>query len=877
MKYKYSGLSNNQVIESRKKNGTNTLPSPEIENFFDKLKKNFKDPLIVILCIALLLIIILSIFHLTEWYEAVGIAIAVVLAVFVSTFSEYKNEESFQKLQKEASMIKIQVFRNSSICEVFIDDIVVGDYVLLQSGVKVPADGILIEGLVKVNQASLTGESEALTKKPDKDKEVLDLMDSNSLFRGSVIEDGEGVMLVKRVGENSFYGKLSKELSISDNSLSPLQIKLKALAESISKFGYIGASLIFLISLFDKVVVNNHYSLIEISNYFRNFGKFFNDIIQSLVFSVVLIVAAVPEGLPMMVAIVLSLNMRKLLNAKVLVRKLLGIETAGSLNILFSDKTGTITKGQLEVNYFFTADNTKFFSFKDIENNILSSHIAKSIVFNTSSFLSDDDKIIGGNSSERAILSFIDKEIIKNYQNENIKILNNLPFNSSIKYSATKVNEDGNIFTFLKGAPEIILKNCNKFIDKSGNIIIENNNFDNLINEIDNLAEQGYRLLALAFSNDKEFDLNNLSNNLIFLGILAVRDEIRKESYNSINKAINAGIQVVMITGDRKGTAISIAKEVGLIKNEEDIVLTSDEMNNLSDNDLEKILPKLRVIARALPTDKSRLVRISKRLGFVTGMTGDGVNDAPALKQADVSFAMGSGSEVSKEASDIVILDDNFNSIVNAILYGRNIFKSIRKFIIFQLTVNVSAVFISFIGAMLNIQPINVIQILWINVIMDTLAAIAFGGEPALERYLNEKPISKTENILNSYMKSAIFINSIFIIVVSFIFIKSNLFSSIFPDNRYLMTGFFNYFVFTIVINGFNARSEKLNIFEHIKENPLFIYVMSGILILQVLLTYIGGKLLNVIPLNLEQWLVIIFLSLLIIPFDMARKKIVKL
>lgn len=873
MKYKYTGLNEKEVLESRNKNGSNTLPSPEVEGFFDKLKSNFKDPLIIILCVALVLILILSIFHLTEWYEAVGIAAAVILAVFVSTFSEYKNEESFQKLQKEASMIKNQVFRNSTISEIFVDDIVIGDYVLLQSGVKVPADGILIDGLIKVNQASLTGESEALTKKPSKEeKEELDLMDENSLFRGSVIEDGEGVMLVKKVGENSFYGKLSKELAISDDSLSPLQIKLKALAHSISKFGYILASLVFLVSLFDKLVVNNHFSLIEISNYFTNFGKVLNDIVQSLVFSVVLIVAAVPEGLPMMVAIVLSLNMRKLLSAKVLVRKLLGIETAGSLNILFSDKTGTITKGQLEVNYFFTADNKKFFSLKEMNENLYSL-ISKSVVFNTSSFMSDTGEIIGGNSSERAILSFVEKDTIKKYQNENIDILENLPFNSSIKYSATKVNEDNNIITFIKGAPEIILKNCNRFIDKSGNIS-EATGFESIVNEIDGLAEQGYRLLSLAFSDDNNIDLNNLSNNLVLLGILAVRDEIRRESYESIQKALTAGIQVVMITGDRKGTAISIAKEVGLIKNETDIVLTSEELNKLSDSDVEKALPNLRVIARALPTDKSRLVRIAKKLGFVTGMTGDGVNDAPALKQSDVSFAMGSGSEVSKEASDIVILDDNFNSIVNAILYGRNIFKSIRKFIVFQLTVNVSAVFISFIGAIFNMQPITVIQILWINVIMDTLAAIAFGGEPALERYLKEKPISKTENIVSSYMKSAIFINGIFIIIMSFIFLKSGVFSNIFPETKYIMSGFFNYFVFSIVINGFNARSETLNIFEHIKENPIFIYVMSGILGLQVLLTYIGGKLFNVVPLNLEQWITILLLSILIVPFDLIRKKL---
>ena len=885
MKYKFTGLNSKEVEESRSKHGSNELAVHEIEGFWDKLKDNFKDPIIIILCAALVVILILSFFHLAEWYEAVGIGTAVIMATFVSTFSEYKNESSFQKLQEEASRIKSNVFRNGSILEIFVNDIVADDYVLLQAGDKIPADGKIIEGELKVNQASLTGESESVHKSKVienyKPKEN-DFSDPHIVFRGSVVDDGEAVLLVETVGDNSFYGKLSKELGSSEDRPSPLQVKLTKLAQDISKFGYVGATLIFISFLFKKMVINNDFSGEKIAIYFSNWSVVLQDVLNALVLSIIIVVAAIPEGLPMMIAIVLSLNMRKLLSAKVLVRKLLGIETSGSLNILFSDKTGTITKGQLEPKAFISGDRKSYDSFKVVPEK-LREILSFSIMENSACVISESLEIMGGNISERALLAFIDKDTLKK-QSPN-ELVKSILFNSSRKFSASQVKgkvipgEKGDEITLIKGASEIILAGCKYYYDDEGNKkeLLDREGF---LKNIDDLADSGIRLIALSTSEEKIKEDESLAEIRTLVGVIAIRDEIREESKHSILEAQKAGIQVVMITGDRKGTAISIAKEIGLLKNEDDLTLTSDELNKHSDEELKKILPKLRVVSRALPTDKSRLVKIAKSIGKVVGMTGDGVNDSAALKQSDVGFAMGSGSEVSKEAGDIVILDDNFKSITSSILYGRTIFKSIRKFIVFQLTVNVAAVLTTFIGPFIGIDfPLTIIQILWINIIMDTLAALALGGEPALERYMDELPIDREENILTKDMISAILVNGLFITGFSIFFLKYQPIKDLFirdgqADNAVFLTAFFALFVFLVVFNSFNARTEKINLFEHITENKGFFVVIGGIFSMQIVFSYFGGKILRTVALTPQEWLMIIGMAITIIPLDLIRKAI---
>mgnify|MGYP006266418753 CR=1 FL=1 len=884
---KFQGLTSSEVSRSRERHGTNELSPVEVEGFWKKLVDNFKSPIILILVVALVVILILSFFGLTEWYEAVAIAVAVLLATGVSTFSEHKNESSFQKLQEEASQIKSTVFRDGEVVDIPVNEVVVGDFVLLQSGDKVPADGIIREGDIKVNQASLTGETEPITKTEFDEKEKIDdtdLANEYNLYRGTVVEDGEAVMVVQTVGDSTYYGKLSKELSLSDDRLSPLQVKLKGLADLIARFGYIAGVAIAVAFMFQKMVIVNEFDGEQISAYLSNWELLVNDAVFALVLAIIIVVAAIPEGLPLMVAIVLSLNMQKMLREKVLVRKLLGIETAGSLSILFSDKTGTLTRGKLEPRFFITGANQSYDGYQLIPEG-LRAFVRYAIEGNTASHRTQDGEVTGGNFSERALLGYVDPsedtEMV-----DKAHIIHKIHFNSERKFSAAlldfPVSFDGfddTKLALVKGAPEILMERIDTYITDDGKVAKLEDEVG-LVKYLDGLADAGIRLIALAITDNPLGKDDTLPEKMHLIGIVGLQDNIRETTQSSVAEVKEAGVQVVMITGDRKGTAASIAKEAGLVDNDQQVVLTSTDLKSMEDEEVKKILPDLRVIARALPTDKSRMVRISKSMNEVVGMTGDGVNDSAALKQSDVGIAMGSGSEVTKEAGDIVILDDNFNSISNAIRYGRTIFKSIRKFITFQLTINVAAVAITFLGPLLGIDfPLTIIQLLWINMIMDTLAAIALGGEPALHRYMSEPPVQRDESILTKNMKAAILWNGLFVTGFAVFFLTYPGVENWFvrdgqPNEAVLMTAFFNIFIFQILFNGFNVRSEGLNILEHISENMRFLTIMVGIGVLQIFFTYIGGEILRTVPLTLDEWLTVFLCSIVIIPLDMIRKLI---
>ena len=684
----FKGLTDQEVEQSRSKNGSNKLSEHEVETFWDKFKGNLGDPIIKILIVALVLNVIFALLGKTEWYESVGIAIAVLLATFISTFSEHRNESSFQKLQEDASKIKIKVYRNGKVCEVMIDDIVVGDLVVLQSGDMIPADGHIIDGELKVDQATLNGESKEAHKTAigaDYVKaEKVDFLDVYRAFRGTVVVSGEAIMEVTEVGDKTIYGELASELGEDDRE-SPLKLKLNHLAGAISRFGYIGAFFIFISYMFMKIGIENNFDGALISQYFADWTNPANDFVSALILAVIIIVVAVPEGLPMMIAMVLSMNMRKMLKDNVLVRKLVGVETAGSLNILFSDKTGTITKGELEVVTFLTGKGDQSKQFTDVPD-ALKKFVKLTILENSSAIVGEKKpngkyEIIGGNATEKAVLGFVAGESTDLV----VERVRSIPFNSEAKFSASVVTGDYT-GTLIKGQPEKLVAMCTHYLNAQGEKTpFTQEDRDALNAKMEALANQSIRLLALAVSAEEMNDA--LPGESVLVGVLGIRDDVRPEAVEAIKKVQNAGIQVVMITGDRKETAVAIAKESGLIQKETDIVLTSDELQELSDDELKAMLPNIRVISRALPTDKSRLVRISQELNLVVGMTGDGVNDAPALKRADVGFAMGSGTEVAKEAGDIVILDDNFDSISKAVLYGRTIYNSIRKFIVFQLTI----------------------------------------------------------------------------------------------------------------------------------------------------------------------------------------------
>ena len=840
------GLTDNEVIESRKKFGANVINSSKKNSFIKQYIATLGDPIIRILLIALGIKTVFLI-QSFDWYETVGIVIAIFLASFISTVSEYGSEKAFEKLQEESSKIKCRVKRNNKIEEVDIEEVVVGDIVLLESGDRIPADGEIIEGEISVDESSLTGET----------KEIYKNIENKIVYRGTIVYSKQATMIVTKVGDNTFYGAISKELQ-QEQPESPLKLRLRKLAQIISKIGYIGAFLVFVSYLFSVIFIKNNFDIDLIKETVTNLPLISGHILYALTLCVTVIVVAVPEGLPMMITLVLSSNVKRMLKNNVLVRKLTGIETAGSINILFSDKTGTITKGNLEVTHFLNADLKKYDCFDNIEKGLKEIALISLVYNNASTY--DKDKIIGGNITDRAILKFTNIKDKNQYD-----VVETIPFDSKNKYSSTTIKYKNENIYLIKGAPEVILKQCEFYYDSEGNkkflkkkIINEDN--------LKKLTKEGNRIIAFASSKENV-------KNLTLVGFVLIKDEIRKEAFEGIDLVKQASIQTVMVTGDNKLTALAIAKEVGLYQ-EGDLILTSDEMKNMTDEKLKEVLPKLRVVARAIPQDKSRLVRISQELDLVVGMTGDGVNDAPALKRADVGFAFGSGTEVAKEASEVVILDNNFLSIAKAILFGRTIFKSIRKFIIFQLTVNICAVSLSIIGPFIGVDtPVTVIQMLWINMVMDTLAALAFSFEAPLKEYMEEKPKKRDEPIINQYMKDEILFTGIYSTLICILFLKLPIFHQLFRSGeQYILTAFFGLFIFISIFNSFNARTHRLNLLSHLSGNKAFIFIISFIFIVQVLLIYFGGDLFRTSGLTFFEFQIMFLLSFTVVPVDFLRK-----
>jgi len=877
MKFSYPGLSDNAVSESRKFYGANVVTAQEAEGFFDKLRTNLKDPIIVILIVALAVTVFLAAMGFAPWYEGLGIAFAVVMATLIATWSEYSNENEFQRLLEEASKVKVKVFRNSTMVEILIDDLVVNDLVLLQPGDTVPADGYLLTGEIELNESALTGESETVKKTGGADEKHSEAEEKYEMSRAALVVDGEAVMKVLEVGDKTKYGVTLKELTSAETRPSPLQEKLATLGRQISRFGYVGALFIAFSFMFNHIFLEGGGWEIYFS---KPAPEIIYHIVTAIILAIIIIVVAVPEGLPMMIAVVLSMNMRKLLKAKVLVRKLLGIETSGSLTILFTDKTGTLTQGKLTVSELLLGNAEHFQSYKDIPENLRET-VSFALRNNTPALIDTGDpenpKIVGANPTGQALLRFLGEDLAKQ---DDVKVKINIPFNSTYKFSATQVEGSQNL-TMVKGAAEIVLDGCTHYLDVNGKKVELDS--EKIKKEMLGLSKRAMRLIGLAVSNQDLGEENVLPSDLTLVGIFGLRDEMRKESKTAVETVRRAGIQVVMITGDAKDTAQAIAREVGILEKEKALVLTSKELNEISDEELIKILPDLRVVARALPADKNRLVKLAKSMNWVVGMTGDGVNDAPAVKNADVGFSMGDGTDMTKESSDIVILDNNFISLTNAVRYGRTLLKSIRKFLIFQLTVNVAAILVAFLGPFFGIDlPLTMTQLLWVNIVMDTLAAFAFSGEAALKRYMNEKPIPKDESLISGDMWSAILIDGIFMASISIYFLTSDFVAGLFvcdavrcPDpelNLVLLTGFFGFFVFMNNFNKFNARTEGLNLFEHITENRNFLVVVILIFFLQTTFTYFGGEVLRTVGLTLEEWFYVLAFAITIIPLDLTRK-----
>ncbi|MEL4105252.1 calcium-translocating P-type ATPase, PMCA-type [Oscillospiraceae bacterium WX1] len=869
------GLSEKDVRRSKEQYGDNTLVSQKKHSFFKEFLRNFGDPIIKILLVALVVNIVIRLRDF-NWYETIGIAAAILVSTFVSTLSEYGSESAFEKLQEEALKTKCRVKRADGLIELPVSDVVVGDYVLLQAGDRIPADGFMASGELYVDQSPLNGESKEVFKKPDDAGESAgrDFDSKSRLFRGCIVCSGEAIMRVLSVGTGTFYGKLALDVQ-ADVRESPLKLRLGKLAQTISKLGYIGAALVALADLFNAVVIANAFRLDAVLQTLCAPKAMAGHLIHAATLAISVIVVAIPEGLPLMITIVLSSNMKRMLKDNVLVRKLVGIETSGNLNILFTDKTGTLTKGKLKVKFFAGGDGTVYDGFQKLGRLPLGGLLRISSVFNSGASFDGRKKCaVGGNATERALLEFVTTERLSA---DRVQIVSSVPFSSANKYSLAHIRGDETC-TLIKGAPELLLPRCTSYFDENGvkRKLTDRGKIQQLM---DNAAKNAVRLLAVAVG-DTSFSMDEPDGVLTLVGIAGIQDAVRREAAAAIRQVTAAGIQVVMLTGDNRQTAEAIAREVGLVKGSDSrAVITSDVLQRMSDADLKAALHHLRVVARAVPSDKSRLIAAAQSLGLVAGMTGDGINDAPALKKADVGFAMGSGTEVAKEAGDIVILDDNFQSIAKAVLYGRTIFKSIRKFIIFQLTINLCAVAISVIGPFIGISaPITVLQMLWVNMVMDTLAGLAFAGEAPLKEYMAERPKRRDEPIINRYMVNQILVGGLYTTILCVLFLKLPAIRTMYSHgtgDEFFMTAFFAMFIFAGVFNSFNARTTRLNLLAHIWKNKAFLAIMLFVTVIQLLIIYYGGAIFRTTGLRYAELQFVLILAFSVIPVDFIRKSAV--
>ena len=865
------GLSDSQVNDSKAKYGTNELAKKESESLWSMFIGAFDDIWIKVLCAALVLKIVLAVLGMfvpalsgeNDVVEIISIIIAIGLATGFSTLSEYRNASRSEALQEEYNKTYAKVMRNGKLVNILTSEIVKGDTILVQSGDKVPVDGILFEGHIKVSQAALNGESRDENKTAADtmdDAESTDYASASKVFMGSVVTSGEGYMAATVIGDQSELGKINKALTDSDEEeerKDTSSLKLEVVAAGIGKLGVSAAAIAGVLHVVLNLVRANEAATVVSVLLLAA---------EAVMLMASIVIMAVPEGLPMMNSLVQSMNTEAMYKKNILVSHKAAFSDSAYMNVLFSDKTGTITQGNLSLVEFITGDGK-------IVDSIKNSEFMEAITLNNLAKVSSEGKAIGSNNMDRALLSYALNNGYDDSKNDTDKVEDISGFDSE-KKCATVTLKDG--LVYWKGATENIIEQVTHYMLPDG----EEKEFtaeDKKIVEEQMLAEakRTMKLLSVAkISNGKT----------VLMAVLCLRDNVRTDAVETVEILNHAGIQVVMVTGDAEETATAIAKEAGILKNEKkDVVLTHEELEKMSDEELKKVLPDLRVVSRAKPLDKKRLVSMSQQLENVCGMTGDGVNDAPALKQADIGFAMGDGTAVAQEAGDVVILNNSLTSIKDCVLNSRTMAKSVGKFLIFQLTVNISTLLMNIIAPILGwTEPFSIVQILWINLIMDTLAAMAFGGEPILDRYMEDQPAKRTDNILTTYIKSAIGTSAIFITLGSILILENiaGITSFVTPADcadpeLYEKTFMFAFFIYSIIFNSLNTRSEKYNLFEHISENKNFIRVMGAIFILQTIIIQIGGKVFDTTMLNVKALLVSMVLAVLIIPVDLIRKVIV--
>ena len=866
-KQHFQGLTKEQVIASREANGENVLTPPAKASLWSQFLEKFDDPIIRILLVAWALSLIIAGVHcwgpeakgFSAFLEPIGIFFAIILASCVSFFFELKANRAFDILNTVNDDIMVKVIRDGSITEIPRKEVVVGDVVILQTGEEVPADGTLQEAIsLQINESTLTGEPiiDKTVDKAEFDTEAT--YPSNVVMRGTTVVDGHGIMIVDQVGDNTGYGKVYEGSQIDNNVQTPLQIQLAGLAKIISKAGYTIAGLTFF-GLVIKLFINTpDLPLMDMVG----------EILNIFMIAVTLIVVSVPEGLPMSVTLSLALSMNRMLKTNNLVRKMHACETMGATTVICTDKTGTLTQNQMQIY------QTNFFNLADqkLTNDEVSRLIKEGIAVNSTAFLdlSEEKPKTMGNPTEAALLLWLNGNK-EDYQSlrEEAKVIEQLTFSTERKYMATLVKSPqlGRNVLYVKGAPEIVLQNCNRVAINGSYASVESCKAS-IEKQLLDYQNQAMRTLGFAYQlvEDEQvesfFENGRLKNaDLTFLGFVAISDPVRSDVPDAVKSCLNAGIDVKIVTGDTPGTAKEIGRQVG-IWNENDTernIITGPGFEALTDEEaLDRVLD-LKIMCRARPTDKQRLVQLLQQKDAVVAVTGDGTNDAPALKAAQVGLSMGDGTSVAKEASDITIIDNSFMSITRAVMWGRSLYQNIQKFILFQLTINVVACVIVLVGSFLGTEsPLTVTQMLWVNLIMDTFAAGALASLPPNERVMKNKPRKsgpKGDFIISRRMANRIF--SVGILFVVFLLAVLIYFNHTDGElTAYELSQFFSIFVLLQFWNMFNAKAFGTNksAFAELKESKGFLSVALLILIGQYLIVTFGGQMFSVVPLSWADW-----------------------
>lgn len=867
----FNGLKSSEVEVSRTTYGSNKLPEPELKKWYHFAKEALTEPITMILIIIALFQLVLGAMGVMSLSEPVMIIVVLAIVTEIAVKTGLGIQKSAAELRAKTAVRYCDVVRDGSVQTINKDDLVVGDLVLLRTGQEIFADGFIVDGEISVNNAAINGETKECRKIPSanykhvKTTSTTAYTDQCSLFAGTVIMSGEGKMIVTDVGVNTVNGDTLVKMQTLEPPKTALDIALDHLCDFISKWGTIAAVLAFVIMTITGIL--NAGSL---SQYFSgSILESIQKVAQNVSNALTIIVAAVPEGLPLIVKLVTKQNVSTMEKFNILAKNTGKIPELAYVNLICTDKTGTLTTGEMTSTVMVNGNCQDIFNKESSLNELIDLNIC----MNNSAVFDSNGNITGGNSIDRAVLDMLSPEDAQKIQNKAI-MKKRVPFSSENKFSAVTLNNGANDFTVYKGAPEKLIEKCKFYLDNDGIVTeLTEEKRKALKSHIKGLTEKAMRCIALTIS-DKTDD--GLPDEMNLLGVIGVVDPVRNEVPEAVKIAHKAGIQVIEITGDCMETAKAVAMEAGIYK-PGDLAVTNDEFEAMSDVKVKEIIPQLRVISRCSPNTKLRLVTLAQEIGMSVAMTGDGVNDAPALKKADVGFGMQDGSDVAKEAADIVLTDNNFASVVKAVELGRTFMHNIMMFLEFQLPINISLLILSMVFPIISggSALLAAVQILIVNIIMDSLNSLSFGGEPPKEEYMNEEPIMKGSGLFIRGAKGRIALSSI-VFIALFGVITFGPVGNMFTTKLSAMTARFALLCLMAVFNGFTIRTDSMNLFKGIKNNKLFVYIALGIFAMAVVLCNFVGNLVQTTPMDVKQWIIVLVTAFMVVPVDWIRKAICK-